>query len=166
MVQVCLRGLAPKFGAFRIDLCTWENTPSFFDLQSRLLVEENHAGASTSMHTDRKMLYTEADRPRGRGGQGESVRNGGSRRDQGRRHRSGADSNSGPSENRGNRGDEDRQGKSAVKCWYCGKKRHRESAPIQREPVLDLVPDIPTREIGSDRTTPKDPRKLEKGLLS
>ena len=28
-----------------------------------LLIEENHAGASTSMHTDNKMLYTEGDRP-------------------------------------------------------------------------------------------------------
>ena len=37
-----------------------------------LLVEENHAGASTSMHTDNKMLYIEADRPRGCDGQGGS----------------------------------------------------------------------------------------------
>ena len=40
------------------------------------------------------------------------------------------------------------------------------SAPIRREPDPETVPDIPTREIGSDRTTPKDPRKLEKGLSS
>ena len=53
-----------------------------------------------------------------------------------------------------------------MKCWYCGKKRHRESAPIQREPVLDLVPDIPTREIGSDRTSLKDPEKPNKDLSS
>ena len=30
--------------------------PPFFDLQSMLLVEENHVGASTSMHADNKML--------------------------------------------------------------------------------------------------------------
>ena len=53
MVQVCLGGLASKFGAFRM------------------------AVHSTSTHTDSKMLYTEGDRPRGRGGRGESVRNGG-----------------------------------------------------------------------------------------
>ena len=76
-------------------MCTRENTPSFFDLQSMPLIEENHAGASTSTHADNKMLYTEGDRPRGRGGRGESVRNGGGRRDQGRRHQSDADSNSG-----------------------------------------------------------------------
>ena len=51
------------FGAFRTAVCTRENTSSFFDLQSMLLVEENHAGASTSTHTDNKMLYMEEDRP-------------------------------------------------------------------------------------------------------
>ena len=40
------------------------------------------------------------------------------------------------------------------------------SAPIRREPVPDLVPDIPTKGIGSDRTTPKDPEKPEKGMPS
>ena len=43
-----------------------------------------------------------------------------------------------------------------------GRASARRSAPIRREPV----PDIPTREIGSDRTTPKDPGKPEKGLPS
>ena len=74
MVQICLRGLAPKFAAFRTVVCTREKTPSFFDLQSMLLIEENHAGASMSTHTDNKMLYMEGDRPRGCGGRGESVR--------------------------------------------------------------------------------------------
>ena len=83
MVQVCLGGLAWKFGAFRMAVCTRENTLFFFDLQSMLLIEENHTGALTSTHTDNKMLYMEEDRPRGRGGRGESVRNG-SQRDQGR----------------------------------------------------------------------------------
>ena len=86
VIPVCLEGLAPKFGAFRTDVCTLENTPSFFNLQSMLLVEENHAGASTSTHTENRMLYTEGDRPRGCGGRGKSVRNGGGQRDQGRRH--------------------------------------------------------------------------------
>ena len=36
------------------------------------------------------------------------------------------------------------------------------SVPIRRGPVLDR----PTREISSDRTTPKDPEKPEKGLPS
>ena len=74
MVQICLQGLAPKFGAFRTAVCTREKTPSFFYLQSMLLVEENHAGRSTSMHTDNRMLYTEGDRPHGRGGLGEPTK--------------------------------------------------------------------------------------------
>ena len=68
MVQICLGGLALKFGAFRTAICTRENTPSFFDMYSMLLVEENHTGASMSTYPDNKMLYMEGDRPRGRGG--------------------------------------------------------------------------------------------------
>ena len=79
IVQICLGGLASKFGAFRTAVCTWENTPSFFDLQSMLVIEENHMGASTSTHMDNKMLYTEGDRPHCRGGRGELVLNGGDR---------------------------------------------------------------------------------------
>ena len=30
MVQICLGGLAPKFGAFRMAVCTREKMPSFF----------------------------------------------------------------------------------------------------------------------------------------
>jgi hypothetical protein len=78
-VQICLGGLASKFGAFRIAVCTWETTSSFFDLHSMLLVEDNHAGVPTSTHTDSKMFYKEGERPRGRAGQGKSVRNGGTR---------------------------------------------------------------------------------------
>jgi hypothetical protein len=66
-VQIYLGGLASKFGAFRTAVCTRETTLSFFDFQSMLLVEENHVGASTSTRTDSKMLYTEGERPRGRG---------------------------------------------------------------------------------------------------
>ena len=73
MVQISLGRLASKFRAFRTDVCTQDNTLSFFDLHSMLLLEENHAGASTSTHANNKMLYTEGDRPRGRGGRGESV---------------------------------------------------------------------------------------------
>ena len=40
------------------------------------------------------------------------------------------------------------------------------SAPIRREPDPDPVPDKPTKEIGNDRTTPKDPKKPEKGQPS
>ena len=68
MLQVYLGGLASKFGAFRMAVCTRENMASFFELQSMLLVEENHSSVSTSMHNNSKMLYTEVDQPRVRGG--------------------------------------------------------------------------------------------------
>ena len=47
-----------------------------------------------------------------------------------------------------------------------GKASAGRSAPIRREPGPETVPDTPTKEIGSDCTTPKDPGKLEKGLPS
>ena len=48
IVQVCLTGLASKFEAFQIAACTKEITPSFFQLHSMFLVEENHRGVLTS----------------------------------------------------------------------------------------------------------------------
>jgi hypothetical protein len=84
-----------------------------------LLVEENHVGATaTGVHTDSKMLYMEGERPRGRGGRNESVSRGGNRQ---RRHQKDADSNLGPSGSKGSRGE------SALDCWYCGKRGHKES---------------------------------------
>ena len=47
-----------------------------------------------------------------------------------------------------------------------GKASAGRSAPIQREPGPETVPDIPTREIGSARTTPKTPGEPIKGLSS
>ena len=47
-----------------------------------------------------------------------------------------------------------------------GKASVGRSVPIQREPVQDPVPDISTKETCSDRTTPNDPEKPEKGLPS
>ena len=40
------------------------------------------------------------------------------------------------------------------------------SAPIRREPGLETVPDMPTRETGSIHTTPKIPGEPEKGQSS
>jgi hypothetical protein len=119
-VQISLGGLASKFGAFQTAVCTREATPSFFDLQSMLLVEENHIGAAaTGAHTDSKMLYVEGERPRGRGeGRNDLVSRGGDRQ---RRHQRDACGNPGQSGGRGSRG------KLAPDCWYCGKKGHWES---------------------------------------
>ena len=38
IVQICLGGLAPRFNTMRTAVLARENTPSFFDLQSILLV--------------------------------------------------------------------------------------------------------------------------------
>ena len=40
------------------------------------------------------------------------------------------------------------------------------SAPIRKEPDPEMVPDAPTREIGSGRTTPKTPGEPETGQSS
>ena len=42
MVHICLGGLAHKYGAFRTAITTWKSPPSFFYLQSMLMVKENH----------------------------------------------------------------------------------------------------------------------------
>ena len=42
MVQVRLGGMASKFRALRMVICTRENTLLFFDIQSILLAEGNH----------------------------------------------------------------------------------------------------------------------------
>ena len=55
---------------------------------------------------------------------------------------------------------------STVAGKATGKATVGGSAPIRREQGPETVPDIPIREIGSDRTTSKDPEEPEKGLPS
>ena len=38
MVQICLDGLAQRYGPIRTAICTREKPPSFFNLQSMLMV--------------------------------------------------------------------------------------------------------------------------------
>ena len=54
MVQIFLGGLTHRYGPIRTAICTRQKPPTFFDLQSMLLVEENHTGVSMSMHIDNK----------------------------------------------------------------------------------------------------------------
>ena len=65
MVQICLGGLAPRFGAIRSAVLTRENPPSF-DLQSMLLVEENHVRTRSNAQ-EGQMLYSNFDGGRGQG---------------------------------------------------------------------------------------------------
>ena len=77
IVQICLGGLAQQYGSFRTTICTRKKPPSF-DLQSMLIVEENHAGAMTSAPIDSQMLFIKAGQPRGHSWRGGSAhRNGG-----------------------------------------------------------------------------------------
>ena len=48
-------------------ICTREKPLSFVDLQSMLMVEENHASGSSTTQSDSRMLYTEANGPVGVG---------------------------------------------------------------------------------------------------
>ena len=64
MLKICLGSLAPHFGAIRSAILARENPPSFFDLQSILLVEENHA-QQRSNASDGQMIYSQSDDRRG-----------------------------------------------------------------------------------------------------
>ena len=64
-VQICLYGLAAWFGVMRTVVLAREKAPSFFDLQSMLLVEENHV-RTRSNSSEGHMLYTHSNEGRGR----------------------------------------------------------------------------------------------------
>ena len=64
MVQICLGGLTPRFDTMRTVVLARENPPSLFDLQSMLLVEENHVGTRRNA-SEGHMLYTHSGRGRG-----------------------------------------------------------------------------------------------------
>ena len=66
MVQICHGGLTPQFGAIRSTVLAREKSPSFFDLQWMLLVEENHV-RTRSNTSNGQMLYTNSDKRRGQG---------------------------------------------------------------------------------------------------
>ena len=52
IVQICLGGLAPRFDTIRSAILSKEKPPSFFDLQSILLVEENHVRSRRNVPDD------------------------------------------------------------------------------------------------------------------
>ena len=79
MVEIVLGGLAQRYGSIRTTICAREKPPSFFVLQSMLMVEENHVSGSRTTQSDNHMMYTEAEWPRECGGRGGSTLNGGDR---------------------------------------------------------------------------------------
>ena len=72
MVQVCLGGLTQRFDPLRTAILARENPPSFFDLQSMLLVEENHLRTKTKT-SEGKMFFSSLDGGWGRGHDGPSL---------------------------------------------------------------------------------------------
>ena len=66
MVQICLGGLTPQFSAIQSAVLAREKSPSFFDLQSMLLVEENHVRTRGNTY-DGHMLYTNSEEGRVQG---------------------------------------------------------------------------------------------------
>ena len=71
MVQVCAGGLAQQFNPLRMVILARETPPSFFNVQSMLLVEENHIQTKTNT-SEGQMFFSESDggRRRGRRGRG------------------------------------------------------------------------------------------------
>ena len=65
MVQICLGGLAPRFGAMRTAVLARQKSPSF-EIQSMLLVEENRM-RTRSNASEGHMLYTHSNGGRGCG---------------------------------------------------------------------------------------------------
>ena len=66
MVQVCLGSLAQRFDPLRRDILARENPPSFFDLESMLLVEENHVQTKTKI-LEGQMFFSTSDGGQRRG---------------------------------------------------------------------------------------------------
>ena len=64
MVQICLDGLTPRFSAMRTTILAREKPPSVLNLQSMLLVEENHV-RTRSNASEGHVLYTHSNRRRG-----------------------------------------------------------------------------------------------------
>ena len=60
-----LGGLAPRFGSIQLAILMREN-PLSFDLQSMLLIEENHVRTRGNT-SDGQILYTNTDEGRGQG---------------------------------------------------------------------------------------------------
>ena len=126
MVQICLGGLAPRFGSIRSAILARENPPSFFDLQSLLLVEENHVRQRNNTH-DGQMLYSNFDGGRGHGRRRRGRFSQGRHNHERNPHQWQVDRSS-PREfgGRGNHYPRPRNRRNPIECGYCGKLDHYE----------------------------------------
>ena len=104
IVQICLGGLAQRYVPIQIAICTRDKPSSFFELQSMLMVEENHVSGLKTTQPNSRMLYMEANWSVGvedEVGQHAMVA---VRQEQNQRHRDCANSNFGPSTSKGSPG--------------------------------------------------------------
>ena len=73
MVQMCLGSLTQRFDPIRMEILARDNPHSFFNLQSMLLVEENHV-QTKSKTSEGQMFFSNSDGGRGRGRSGRTGR--------------------------------------------------------------------------------------------
>ena len=73
IVQVCLGNLAQRFNPLRTTIVARETPPSFINLQSMLLVEENHVQTKTNT-SEGQMFFSNSDGGQRRGRGGRSIR--------------------------------------------------------------------------------------------
>ena len=137
MVQICLGGLAPRFNTMRTAVLARENTPSFFDLQSILLVEENHA-RQTSNAPKGQMLYSQSDDRRnfGRGNRGQLGQGRNGWQTQGRNPDQWQTDRNRPRElgRRGSYHAGPSRRNHPSECGYCGKYSHYEEECRKKAP--------------------------------
>jgi hypothetical protein len=125
-VEICLRGLGPKYKSFKTSILTRDNIPSFPDLVSMLVVEERNQMDDVNkgnLENEGQALYNSAGRGRGRGrGRFGSARtNNNDYQGRGQLAISGRNNNRGRGSNRG-RGKQTYSNDNG--CWYCEKPGH------------------------------------------
>ena len=123
MVQVCLGGLAQRFNPLRTAILARDTPPSFFNLQSMLLVEENHVQTKPDT-SEGQMFFSDSasGQRRGRSGRGRfDLSHEGSSQ-----FRQGHGSHRGTFTRRGSFHAEQGRRTTPPMCNYCGKIGHRE----------------------------------------
>ena len=128
MVQVCLGGLAQRFNPLRTAIFARDTLPSFFNLQSMLLVEENHVQTEPDT-SEGQMLFSDSGsgQRRGRSGRGRSGRGRFDLSHEGSSQvRQGHGSHRGTFTRRGSFHAEQGRRTMPPMCNYCGKIGHRE----------------------------------------
>ena len=135
-VEICLRGLGPKYKSFKTSILTRDNITSFPDLVSMLVVEERNQMDDVNKgnsETEGQALYNSVGRGRGRGhGRfGLTARtNNNSYQGRGQQVTSGRNNMRGRGSNRG-RGKQTYLNDDGY--WYCGKPGHTQTECYKKQ---------------------------------